>query len=154
MSSASPPRLVIRGIAVLGGLLALAAVGLAADHRGAIPLASPVASATALPLASAPAAPRVPASTPAPAPSGSAPATDAPAGPGILPDGRVVLNLATEEELQKLPGVGPSRARAIAELRKRRGKLKSLSELLRVKGIGRKTLARLAPKLVLDPPPA
>lgn len=154
MSSASPPRLVIRGIAVLGGLLALAAVGLAADHRGAIPLASPVASATALPLASAPAAPRVPASTPAPAPSGSAPATDAPAGSGILPDGRVVLNLATEEELQKLPGVGPSRARAIAELRKRRGKLKSLSELLRVKGIGRKTLARLAPKLVLDPPPA
>lgn len=152
MSSASPPRLVIRGIAVLGGLLALAAVGLAADHRGAIPPASPGASATALPLASAPAAPRAPASTPAPAPSGSAPAA-APAGPGILPDGRVVLNLATEEELQKLPGVGPSRARAIAELRKRRGKLKSLSELLRVKGIGRKTLARLAPKLVLDPPP-
>jgi competence protein ComEA len=72
----------------------------------------------------------------------------------VLPDGRIVLNLATEEEIQKLPGFGPSRARALVELRKRRGKFRSLSELLRVKGIGRKTLARLAPKVVLDPPPS
>jgi competence protein ComEA len=157
VTSSSPPRLVIRGIAVLGGLLALAAVGLAADRRGAAPptallSASAVVSApapsdpprlAAMPLASAPAVP-----------AGSAASPDPPAPAGVLPDGRVVLNLATEEELQKLPGFGPSRARALVELRKRRGKFHSLSELLRVKGIGRKTLARLAPKVVLDPPPA
>ncbi len=70
----------------------------------------------------------------------------------MLADGRVVLNAATEEELRKLPGVGPSRARAIAELRQKRGKFRSFNELLRVKGIGRKTLARLAPRMVLDGP--
>jgi competence protein ComEA len=71
--------------------------------------------------------------------------------PGVLPDGRVVLNVASEEELRRLPGVGPARARAIVELRKRRGKFRSFSELLRVKGIGRKSLARMTPKMTLDP---
>lgn len=155
MTSPSPPRRVIRGIAVLGGLLALAAVGLAADRRGAAPPTTPLHASVAL---SAP-APREPppaaplASVPA-APHGSSTSPDPPAPSGVLPDGRIVLNLATEEEIQKLPGFGPSRARALVELRKRRGKFRSLSELLRVKGIGRKTLARLAPKVVLDPPPS
>ena len=37
---------------------------------------------------------------------------------GVLPDGRVVMNVATPEELCRLPGVGPSRAQKIVELRK------------------------------------
>jgi competence protein ComEA len=86
--------------------------------------------------------------------SGSAAAPEAPAPPaGTLPDGRVVLNLATEDDLVKLQGIGPGRARAILALRGRLGKFRSVSDLLKVKGFGRKTLARLAPKLLVDPPP-
>ncbi|MEJ7729320.1 MAG: helix-hairpin-helix domain-containing protein [Polyangiaceae bacterium] len=71
---------------------------------------------------------------------------------GITPDGRVILNAATEEELRRLPGVGPSKARAIVALRTKLGKLKRPEDLLRVKGIGRRTLARMRSLLVVDAP--
>jgi competence protein ComEA len=72
---------------------------------------------------------------------------------GTLPDGRVVLNAASEEDLRKLPGIGPSRARAILALRQRLARFRAVEDLLRVKGIGRKTLRRLKPLVVLDRPP-
>ena len=71
---------------------------------------------------------------------------------GVLPDGRVVINAATSEELCRLPGVGPARAEKILELRKRLGGFRSARQLLRVKGIGPKTLKRLTPLFVLDAP--
>jgi competence protein ComEA len=74
------------------------------------------------------------------------------ASSGILPDGRIILNLATEDELTKLPGIGPSRARAIVALRQRLSKFRAVEDLLRVKGIGRKTLRRIKPNVVLDRP--
>jgi competence protein ComEA len=63
------------------------------------------------------------------------------------------LNLATEEDLKRLPGVGPSKAKAILELRARLGgRFRRVEDLLRVKGIGRRKLARLRPLLLVDPP--
>lgn len=95
--------------------------------------------------------------TAAPALAASSADTAPPAPPapplGVLADGRVVLNVATEEELTKLPSVGPSRAKAIVALRGRLGKFRQMSELLRVKGIGRKTLAKISARAVLDAPP-
>jgi competence protein ComEA len=83
----------------------------------------------------------------------AAPSADAGSGTGgITPDGRVILNAATEEELRRLPGVGPSKARAIVALRTKLGKLKRAEDLLRVKGIGRRSLARMRPLLVVDAP--
>lgn len=79
-------------------------------------------------------------------------ATAEPGAAGLLADGRVVLNEATESELTKLPGIGPSRARAILALRQRLNRFKAVEDLLRVKGIGRKMLRRLRPNLVLDRP--
>lgn len=76
--------------------------------------------------------------------------TSAPTSEGLLPDGRVVLNLASEAELGRLPGVGAKKARAIAALRERRGRFHHLEELLEVKGIGRRALSRLRPRVVLD----
>lgn len=87
----------------------------------------------------------------APASSGEAPAAGATAV-GVLPDGRVVLNVASEDELTRLPGVGPTRAKAIAALRTRLGRFRSLNDLRRVKGIGRRSLERLRPHAVLDAP--
>lgn len=70
----------------------------------------------------------------------------------ITPDGKIVLNLATEAELRRLPGIGKSRARAIVEHRERLGRFRRLEDLLRVKGIGPRRLAALRAKLVLDAP--
>lgn len=88
---------------------------------------------------------------PLPLPAGAA--SDAGAeSPATLPDGRVVLNLAGEADLVRLPGIGPARARAILELRARLTRFRSVEQLRRVKGIGRKTLQKIAPKVVIDPP--
>ena len=57
-----------------------------------------------------------------------------------------------QAELVKLPGIGPSRAQAIIAQRKRRP-FRRPEEILRVRGIGRKTFQRLRPYLrVKDPP--
>jgi competence protein ComEA len=72
--------------------------------------------------------------------------------PGVTADGRVILNIATEDELTRLPGIGPVRARAIVALRQRLAKFRAVEDLLRVKGIGRKTLRRIKPNVVLDRP--
>ena len=74
------------------------------------------------------------------------------AAQAITSDGRIILNLATEAELRKLPGIGKSRARAIVEQRERVGRFRRLEDLLRVKGIGPRRLAALRAKVVLDLP--
>jgi len=55
------------------------------------------------------------------------------------------LNISTEEELDLLPGIGPSKAKAIVEYRKASGGFNDVEELLNVKGIGAKTLDKLKP---------
>ena len=50
----------------------------------------------------------------------------------------------------RLPGVGAKRAAAIVEQRQRLGRFREPSELLRIKGIGPRTLERLLPQLVVD----
>ncbi|HKV76372.1 MAG TPA: helix-hairpin-helix domain-containing protein [Gemmatimonadales bacterium] len=53
------------------------------------------------------------------------------------------LNRASEAELERLPGVGPSLARRISEYRTRHGGFAAVDSLVRVAGIGPATLARL-----------
>ncbi len=60
-------------------------------------------------------------------------------------DIRVDINRATVTELQELPGVGPSIARAILDLRTARGAYASVDELLLVDGIGPAKLEALRP---------
>jgi competence protein ComEA len=69
------------------------------------------------------------------------------AAPGV-----VNINTASAEELERLPGVGPTRARAILELRTRVHHFMHSEGLLRVKGIGRATFRKLKPWLVLEGP--
>ena len=65
-------------------------------------------------------------------------------------NGVLNLNTASEEELMRLPGVGPSKAKAILELRTQLKGFKKVEDLMRVKGIGRKTFKKLLPMLKLD----
>ncbi len=64
-------------------------------------------------------------------------------GPSLT--GVVNVNTASLEELQLLPGIGDTRARAIVAARQERGGFKSVDELIAVKGIGETSLARLRP---------
>lgn len=59
------------------------------------------------------------------------------------------LNRAGVSELCRLPGIGPKRAEAIIEMRRKKP-FTRISQLLRVRGIGRKTLSRLRPLLYID----
>lgn len=56
------------------------------------------------------------------------------------PAGSVSLNSSNAQELQRLPGVGPSTAEKIIEYRQQNGPFSSIDELLAVKGIGPKKL--------------
>ncbi|HHX77323.1 MAG TPA: ComEA family DNA-binding protein [Firmicutes bacterium] len=57
--------------------------------------------------------------------------------------GLVNLNTASQEVLEKLPGIGPVRAARIIAYREQKGWFKSVDELADVPGIGPKTLATL-----------
>ncbi|MGI8663750.1 MAG: ComEA family DNA-binding protein [Acidimicrobiales bacterium] len=61
---------------------------------------------------------------------------DAPAASDGAPKEPLDLNAATEAQLEALPGVGPSTAKAIVDDRERNGSYRSVDELLRVRGIG------------------
>lgn len=98
--------------------------------------------------AAAATAPSVPASA---APDAGTPAQDTDGGTiGVAPDGKVILNHATEEDLRRLPGIGPTRARAILALRARMKRFTRVEDLLKVKGIGRRSLARIRPRVQVD----
>ena len=64
---------------------------------------------------------------------------------------RVDLNRASEGELDRLPGIGPVLAARIVEYRLRHGPFRAVEELRAVRGIGPRLLARLAPRLTVEP---
>ncbi|HTM44334.1 MAG TPA: helix-hairpin-helix domain-containing protein, partial [Polyangiaceae bacterium] len=151
------------GIAMLG----LAAIGTVSISKGATANGAAVAMASAAKLASVgvPSLPAAagsasaqkasehnePAAAQPPASPQTAPPPQAPEV-GVTADGRIVLNTANATQLDRLPSVGPKREEQIVALRTRLGRFKSLNELLRIRGIGKKTLAKMLPLLVLDEP--
>lgn len=88
-------------------------------------------------------APKAPAAKPV-----SAAQAPAPAAAGA--QGVINLNTASVAELTRLPGIGESRAAAIIQLRTKMQGFKSVEDILRVKGIGRKSFKKLEPMLRLQ----
>ncbi len=60
---------------------------------------------------------------------------------------KVDINSADVELLATIPGIGPKTAEAITSYRKDNGKFSSVDDLLNVKGIGEKKLAKMRPFL-------
>lgn len=65
-----------------------------------------------------------------------------------LQSGKVKLNSASQTELESLPQIGPSKAKAIINYRDQHP-FKSIEELDKVKGIGPKTMEQLRPLIEL-----
>ena len=70
---------------------------------------------------------------------------DAPASADTIPsdDGRIDLNTATTDDLQTINGIGPVTAGRIIDYRTQHGRFDSVDQLLDIKGIGAKTLAKI-----------
>ena len=68
-------------------------------------------------------------------------------GGATVASGPVDLNTATAEQLDTLPGVGPATAAAIIDYRTQHGRLRSVTELLEIRGIGDAKLASLRSKV-------
>ena len=76
---------------------------------------------------------------------------------GIMPapendvDGTAVVNIntASVHHLQRISGIGDTKARAIVEYREAHGGFKSVDELVNVSGIGEKTLDAIRDQLTV-----
>lgn len=64
---------------------------------------------------------------------------------------QIDLNSADWPEFAQLPLVGETLARRIVEHRQKQGPYRNVDELLRVQGLGKKTLDRVRPYLTLTP---
>lgn len=60
---------------------------------------------------------------------------------------QIDINKATESEWISIKGVGPKKAKAILEYKTLIGGFKSIDDLLGVRGIGEKALAKMRPML-------
>ena len=90
-----------------------------------------------------------PSGQPAPSEPGvAARAAAAPAAEAYGPE-VVNINLATDSQLQTIPGIGPVLAGRIVEYRAVYGPFSSVEELVNVKGIGEKTLEKMRPYITV-----
>ncbi|WP_337019472.1 helix-hairpin-helix domain-containing protein [Oceanobacillus massiliensis] len=62
-------------------------------------------------------------------------------------NGKLRINYAVQEEVETLPGIGPSKAEAIIRHREEFGYFQTIEDLLQVSGIGEKTLENLEDKI-------
>lgn len=60
------------------------------------------------------------------------------------------INTANSEKLQELPGIGPAYAGRIVTWRDKNGSFTSKDQLLEIKGIGEKRLAKIKPLITLQ----
>jgi competence ComEA-like helix-hairpin-helix protein len=80
--------------------------------------------------------------------------TGARSGKSLPVPGSIDINAATIAELTRLPGIGEAIAGRIVEYRERTGGFAAVGDLLKVRGIGEKKLAQIAPYCTVGTPGA
>ena len=83
----------------------------------------------------------------APAPVVAAPAKAAPAGSEVRP---VDLNTADSAALETVPGIGKSLSQRIVAFRDKNGPFQSVDDLLKIQGVGEKSIQKLRPYLTVS----
>jgi competence ComEA-like helix-hairpin-helix protein len=63
------------------------------------------------------------------------------------------LNTATVKQLEQLPGVGPTTAKAIVEFRTKTGRFQRVTDLLVIRGVSESKLKKMRPYIRVGPPP-
>jgi comEA protein len=71
----------------------------------------------------------------------------------IPPKHLVDINFASAKELEELPGVGPTTAKAIIQFREKTGRFRRVEDLLAIRGISETKLAKMRPYITVGPPP-
>jgi competence protein ComEA len=69
------------------------------------------------------------------------------------PSGVIDPNLASQADLETLPGIGPVMAKRIIDYRRTHGPYKKIADLRKVSGIGRKKLEKMKPYLTIAAEP-
>ncbi len=150
---------VMDAVARAGGATSLAdleAVNLAAPLEDGAQIYVPRRPPAGPPEAASRPARRPPLSNPAPAgrvplmahpgPRPAESGASHPADPGKITSpsqGRVNINRAGIDDLQRLPGIGPAMAQRILRYRQEKGPFRSAEQLLEIGGIGEKRLAEM-----------
>jgi comEA protein len=62
----------------------------------------------------------------------------------------VALNTADPRLLEQLPGVGPVLAKRIYDYREQNGRFQAVEDLMKIKGIGKKTFEKIRPFIRCD----
>ncbi len=65
---------------------------------------------------------------------------------------KIEINSATAEQLQQVPGIGPTLAARIIDFREEHGPFERVEDLLNVQGIGVRTLENMRPYLEVEVP--
>ena len=69
------------------------------------------------------------------------------------PETPVDLNVANIKELEQLPGVGPTTAKAIIDFRTKSGRFHRVEDLLVIRGISEAKLKKMRPYITVGPAP-
>ncbi|UOY94069.1 helix-hairpin-helix domain-containing protein [Ectobacillus sp. JY-23] len=73
--------------------------------------------------------------------------------PGAVPvapqTNKIAINIASKEEIEKIPGIGPKKAESIIRYREEHGPFQTIEDLLEVDGIGEKSLTNIKEQIVV-----
>jgi competence ComEA-like helix-hairpin-helix protein len=70
----------------------------------------------------------------------------------VPPSSPLDLNTATAAQLQQVPGIGPSAAKSIVNMREKSGRFHRVEDLLAIHGISQSRLDKIRPYVFVSPP--
>ncbi|SFJ35867.1 competence protein ComEA [Bacillus sp. 71mf] len=66
-----------------------------------------------------------------------------------LSEGKIQINTATKDQLEKISGIGPRKAENIIKYREQHGPFQKIEDLLEVDGIGEKSLEKMKDEIIV-----